>query len=124
MHAPETSKTKLIWRLITLASVIFLLAVAVYLLVAPMGESKRMEQSLIELRGVGIWTARYTMMRACAFPDCVPVGDAGLSQALVRFFGLTKRPDAQETEKLMARFAPYRSLATCHMWLSLKDAMD
>jgi DNA-3-methyladenine glycosylase II len=62
------------------------------------------------------------MMRGCGFPDCVPVGDTGLTEALRVFHGMETRPNAQQTLELMAPFRPWRSLATAHLWRSLGDA--
>ncbi|MCE1203902.1 MAG: helix-turn-helix domain-containing protein [Holophagaceae bacterium] len=77
-------------------------------------------KDLLALRGCGPWTAQYVLMRGFGFRDCVPVGDAGLTLALQRWFQLDTRPDAGETLRLMAPFAPHRSLATFHLWSSLK----
>ena len=86
------------------------------------GSAPAAEQRLRAVRGVGPWTARYLLMRGLGFADCVPVGDSGLSTGLQRFQGLAHRPDAKETEALMAPFAPHRSLATCHLWAQLQEA--
>jgi len=75
---------------------------------------------LLALRGCGPWTAQYVLMRGLGFRDGVPVGDAGLTLALQRWFKLEARPDGPETLRLMAPFAPHRSLATFHLWASLK----
>ncbi len=77
-------------------------------------------QALLALRGCGPWTAQYVLMRGFGYRDGVPVGDAGLTLALQRWFQLETRPDAPETLRLMAPFAPHRSLATFHLWASLK----
>jgi AraC family transcriptional regulator of adaptative response / DNA-3-methyladenine glycosylase II len=77
-------------------------------------------RDLLALRGCGPWTAQYVLMRGLGFRDCVPVGDAALTLALQRWFGLEVRPDGPETLRLMAPFAPHRSLATFHLWSSLK----
>jgi 3-methyladenine DNA glycosylase/8-oxoguanine DNA glycosylase len=77
-------------------------------------------RDLLALRGCGPWTAQYVLMRGLGFRDCVPVGDAGLTLALQRWFELEARPDGPETLRLMAPFAPHRSLATFHLWSSLK----
>jgi AraC family transcriptional regulator of adaptative response / DNA-3-methyladenine glycosylase II len=77
-------------------------------------------RALQGLRGCGPWTAQYVLMRGLGFRDCVPVGDAGLTLALQRRFGLDTRPDIPETQRLMAAFAPHRSLATFHLWAGLK----
>ncbi len=77
-------------------------------------------RELLGLRGCGPWTAQYVLMRGLGFRDCVPVGDAGLTLALQRWYGLDTRPDGPETLRLMAPFAHHRSLATFHLWSSLK----
>ena len=86
----------------------------------PAGDAAEAAASLSAVRGIGPWTTHYVLMRGCGFPDCVPLGDAGLTLALQRHHGLDHRPDARETAALMAPFAPFRSLATFHLWASLK----
>jgi AraC family transcriptional regulator of adaptative response / DNA-3-methyladenine glycosylase II len=86
----------------------------------PLGTATGAALRLEAERGVGPWTAHYVLMRGCGFGDCVPLGDAGLTLALQRQFGLDHRPTVRETVALMAPFAPHRSLATFHLWASLK----
>jgi AraC family transcriptional regulator of adaptative response / DNA-3-methyladenine glycosylase II len=71
-----------------------------------------------KVRGIGPWTIQYAFLRGLGFADCLPAGDAGLAQGLARLNGA--RPDEPAIRELMARFAPYRSLATYHIWASLK----
>lgn len=80
-----------------------------------------LERRLLEVRGLGPWSVRYLMMRGFGFADCVPIGDSGVSAALTRYLELDHRPAAAEQEALMRPFAPYRSLATYHLWASLGD---
>ncbi|KAB8141358.1 DNA-3-methyladenine glycosylase 2 family protein [Chloroflexia bacterium SDU3-3] len=80
------------------------------------------ERTLLATRGIGPWSAQYMLMRSFGFADCVPVGDAGLLAALRTFFSLGERPDRATTLALMERFAPYRSLATFHLWRRLGTA--
>jgi 3-methyladenine DNA glycosylase/8-oxoguanine DNA glycosylase len=77
--------------------------------------------SLLTIRGFGVWSANYVMMRGCSFADCVPVGDSGLTSSLQEFHRLESRPDAGKTMALMKRYAPYRSLATFHFWMRKSD---
>jgi AraC family transcriptional regulator of adaptative response / DNA-3-methyladenine glycosylase II len=84
------------------------------------GSAVEAETKLTSLHGVGTWTARYVLMRI-GFGDAAPVGDSGLSTALQRIDGLPGRPDAGEVARLMARYAPWRSLASAHLWASLHD---
>ncbi len=86
----------------------------------PAGTATSAEAQLASRRGIGPWTTHYVMMRGCGFGDCVPLGDSGLTAALQRHYALDHRPDVKETARLMAPFSPHRSLATFHLWASLK----
>ncbi len=67
---------------------------------------------LSAIRGVGPWTVQYVFLRGLAFGDCLPAGDAGLARGLAT--------DERGVKEALDRFAPYRSLAACHVWASLK----
>ena len=67
---------------------------------------------LVALPGVGGWTSQYVAMRALAWPDAFPPGDAGLRRAL----GLS-RP--REIATRAERWRPWRSYAAMHLWASL-----
>jgi 3-methyladenine DNA glycosylase/8-oxoguanine DNA glycosylase len=70
------------------------------------------------IRGIGPWTIQYFFLRGLGLRDCLPAGDAGLAQGLARLSGT--RPSEALTRKMMARYSPWRSLATYHVWASLK----
>ena len=78
-------------------------------------------ERLLAISGLGPWSVGYFLMRGLGFADCVPSGDAGLRRALRRILSLEEPPDNQELDYLMERYAPYRSLATFHLWQSLED---
>lgn len=79
------------------------------------------EKQLLKVRGLGPWSVNYLLMRGYGFADCVPLGDSGLRTALRRFYKLESPPDTEQTLKLMEPFAPYRSLATYHLWMTLGE---
>ncbi len=76
----------------------------------------RAERILLEIRGLGPWSVNYLMMRSLGFPDCVPLGDTGVTSGLQALLKLEERPDIDATRRLMGMFSPYRSLATAHLW--------
>jgi AraC family transcriptional regulator of adaptative response / DNA-3-methyladenine glycosylase II len=86
----------------------------------PRGSAVAAEKKLTALHGVGTWTARYTMLRG-GFADAAPVGDSALATALQRLHQLPERPDHEQVKTLMTAFSPHRSLATMHLWTSLKE---
>jgi AraC family transcriptional regulator, regulatory protein of adaptative response / DNA-3-methyladenine glycosylase II len=64
---------------------------------------------LMEIPGVGEWTASYVAMRALGDPDVFLPGDVGIRHALARLGG-----DADPE-----RWRPWRSYAVMHLWRSL-----
>lgn len=72
-------------------------------------------RALLELPGVGPWTASYVAMRALGDDDAFPPGDAGVRRALERL-GHDGRPAA--AERLAERWRPWRSYALMHLWRS------
>jgi AraC family transcriptional regulator, regulatory protein of adaptative response / DNA-3-methyladenine glycosylase II len=76
----------------------------------------RAERTLLAIHGLGPWSVNYVMMRSLGFPDCVPLGDTGVTSGLQALLKLEERPDVDATRRLMAMFSPYRSLATAHLW--------
>lgn len=82
----------------------------------------RIEQRLLKVNGLGPWSVNYLMMRALGYTDCVPYGDTGLQAGLRKLHTLEGKIDREQTDRLLAPFSPYRSLATYHLWQSLKES--
>ncbi len=82
----------------------------------PVTEAARIAAAV---RGIGPWTIQYFFLRGLGLPDCLPSGDAGLAQGLARLCGT--RPSETAIKDLMAPYSPWRSLATYHVWTSLKS---
>ncbi len=84
------------------------------------GSAAAAEKALTQTRGIGTWTARYVMLRT-GFADAAPLGDSALATALQRLHALEERPPPDAVDRLMRVFSPHRSLATAHLWASLKE---
>lgn len=74
---------------------------------------------LLDLPGIGTWTAGYIQMRALRDTDTFLPSDLGVRRALERA-GQDGRPAA--AERLAERWSPYRSYAMHHLWASLAGA--
>ncbi len=81
-----------------------------------------LRESLTAVRGLGPWSVEYLFIRGLGYPDCVPLGDAGLVAALRRYYGLEQRPEPGRIQELLEPFAPWRSLATFHFWQLLGES--
>jgi AraC family transcriptional regulator, regulatory protein of adaptative response / DNA-3-methyladenine glycosylase II len=73
---------------------------------------------LLEVPGVGPWTADYVALRALRDPDAFLPSDLGLRRALERL-GLDGRP--ANAIKLAESWRPYRAYALMHLWATLAN---
>ena len=75
---------------------------------------------LVSLRGVGIWTAQWVLIRAVGRPDALPLGDLALRRIVSRLFtGGEDVTDAQ-VEGIAQRWSPYRTFATVYLFSALR----
>lgn len=76
------------------------------------------ERRLVELRGIGPWTAGYVRMRGLGDPDVFLHGDLGVRMAL-EAGGRRATPAAAAREA--REWSPWRSYANHALWASLAD---
>lgn len=74
--------------------------------------------ALLDLPGIGAWTAGYIALRALGDPDVLLAGDLGVRDGLGRLTGTPDRPSAARVEQVGARWRPWRSYAQMHLWRS------
>ncbi len=72
-----------------------------------------MTSALLNLPGVGPWTAGYIAMRALGDPDVFMAGDLGIRHAMRRL-GLPSDPGG--ASRHAQRWRPWRSYAQMHLW--------
>jgi 3-methyladenine DNA glycosylase/8-oxoguanine DNA glycosylase len=76
-------------------------------------------RQLMEVKGIGQWTAEIFLMFRLGRPDVLPAGDLGLLTAAQRAYGLRKRPTPERLRKIGEAWRPYRSVAAWYLWESL-----
>lgn len=72
---------------------------------------------LIELPGVGAWTAHYIALRALGEPDAFPTGDLGLIRAWETVS--QQETSARKLDDIAEAWRPWRAYAALHLWTSL-----
>jgi DNA-3-methyladenine glycosylase II len=87
-------------------------------------EPARALEKLLELKGVGHWTAHYLGMRALGHLDCLPAADVGLQKVIEYFYGLRQRPTPARVEKMGRAWRGWRSYATFYLWLSYWETAE
>jgi DNA-3-methyladenine glycosylase II len=77
---------------------------------------------LIEVKGVGRWTAEMFLIFHLARPDVVSTGDLGIRRAVQIAYGMDELPGPTELERIAEEWRPHRSLACLYLWRSLDNA--
>ncbi len=72
--------------------------------------------ALIQVRGIGQWTADMFLMFTLNRPDVFPLGDLGVQKGFMRFCKLKEMPHALKMEREAEKWRPYRTLVAWYMW--------
>lgn len=72
--------------------------------------------ALIQLKGIGYWTADIYLLMVLRRPDVWPVGDLALQLAAQRIKQLDARPTPLQLEALGELWRPYRAVAARLLW--------
>jgi DNA-3-methyladenine glycosylase II len=71
---------------------------------------------LIEIKGIGPWTADIYLLMALRRPDVWPTGDLALATAMQQVMSLTQRPDQHTQARLAEQWKPWRAVAARLLW--------
>jgi len=78
--------------------------------------------ALVQIKGVGPWTAHMILMFSLGRPDVLPVGDYGIRKGAQLLYGLESLPKPAELETLAAPWRPYASVASWYLWRAVEVA--
>jgi DNA-3-methyladenine glycosylase II len=76
---------------------------------------------LLQVKGVGRFTADGVLMLALRRPDVWPAADLALRRAVERTWGLDAPVSVAEVDELGERFRPWRTLAAAYLYRSLRS---
>jgi len=80
-------------------------------------------ETLIPIKGVGVWTAHMFLIFSLGRLDVLPVGDLGIRRAIERLYGFDHLPSAAEIEQIAEDrgWRPYCSIASWFLWRSWEE---
>ena len=73
-------------------------------------------KSLVQMKGIGSWTADCYLMACLGRQDIWPVGDIGLQEGVRRLRDLKERPNVEDMTCLAREWRPFRSVAANLLW--------
>ena len=77
------------------------------------------KEKLIEIKGVGNWTADMFLIFSFGSPNIFPDGDLGFLKAISKAYKKDLPLNINYLSKLKKRWSPYNSIATWYLWRSL-----
>ncbi|MFN8473051.1 MAG: DNA-3-methyladenine glycosylase [Anaerolineae bacterium] len=82
-------------------------------------DDEEVVQRLVEVKGIGRWTAEMFLIFSLGRLDVLPVDDLGLRKAVMLLYGLNHMPKRPDLEDLAGPWQPYRTVATLYLWRTL-----
>jgi DNA-3-methyladenine glycosylase II len=86
-------------------------------------EDEAVIAELIDVRGIGRWTAEMFLIFSLRRPDVWPVDDIGLQKAVALHYLGGERPTPKILRQHGERHAPWRTVATWYLWRSLDPTL-
>lgn len=79
---------------------------------------------LVQLRGIGPWTAQMFCMFTLGRLDVWPVSDYGVRKGFATAYGLAELPAPRWLQEAGEPLRPYRSVAAWYLWRAAEAAAD
>lgn len=76
---------------------------------------------LVQVKGVGRWTAQMFLMFRLGRPNVLPELDLGIQNAIRRAYRKRRRPGPKEVRKIGAKWSPHSTVACWYLWRSLEN---
>jgi DNA-3-methyladenine glycosylase II len=74
---------------------------------------------LIQVKGIGRWTAQMFLIFTLGRADVFPHDDLGVRTALMRFYRLKELPDKETAHSIAELWRPYATVGSWYCWRSL-----
>ena len=78
-------------------------------------------EELIQVKGIGRWTAQMFLMFSLGRIDVFAPDDLGLRNAIQKLYELPEKPSRSELEQHADKWRPYRTIASWYLWRSLEQ---
>lgn len=74
------------------------------------------KEQLMNIKGIGPWTADIYLLMALGRPDIWPNGDIALASAVQKLRGIASRPSFEELNRMSLKWKPWRAVAARILW--------
>ncbi|MDP4162120.1 MAG: Ada metal-binding domain-containing protein [Bacillota bacterium] len=84
-------------------------------------EYEPLMEKLMSIRGIGHWTADYTIMKCTNINCAFPLADVGIHNALKGILGLSDKPSLEKIRQLAEGWKNWEAYAAFYLWRWLYD---
>jgi len=77
-------------------------------------------EALVQVKGIGVWTAQMFLIFSLGRMDVFPHDDLGVRAAIRNLYGLDELPDKETSHRIATPWRPYASVASWYCWRSLE----
>jgi DNA-3-methyladenine glycosylase II len=74
---------------------------------------------LVQVKGIGRWSAEMFLIFHLGRSDVVSAGDLGIRRAIQIAYGLDDLPGPEDVDRIAEPWRPHRTLASLYLWRSL-----
>ena len=86
-------------------------------------DNNEIVSKIMQLRGVGRWTAQWLLIKGLGRMDAFPVGDLALKQMLTKLYFDQTPLKEEEMEPFSKRWSPWRSYATTYLFAANRQGL-
>jgi len=76
-------------------------------------------EKLTSIKGIGIWSANYVLMKSIRDTSCITYGDSGLNKAIHTIYKTEKKPTKDKIDIVFKDFKNWESYLNFYLWKSL-----
>lgn len=77
--------------------------------------------TLTAIRGIGSWTADYSILKCMSINTAFPIADVGIHNGLKLLLNRDEKPSIEEIKKMADKWKGWESYATFYIWRCLYD---
>jgi DNA-3-methyladenine glycosylase II len=78
-------------------------------------------EHLVQVKGIGRWTAEMFLIFSLGRLDVLPVDDLGIRKAVQKLYELDELPDKKKVHEIGADWRPFATVASWYCWRSLDN---
>lgn len=82
-------------------------------------DDEQIIEQLVQVKGIGVWTAQMLLMFSLGRWDVLPHDDLGIRMGIRHLYGLEDLPNKQQCLEIAMPWRPYATVASWYCWRSL-----